>query len=116
MYKLQRERQKWLDQQKLEALIVRENVAKLRDFKQYMFGQHIIQVNTLKKDRYYDIPLPSSTSTPYDPGSKSVGELAMQEAGYHRVRITGQQLVGDMIPQVTVCLDVSFTNCYLRSH
>ncbi|KAL7431683.1 hypothetical protein ACHAXH_003556 [Discostella pseudostelligera] len=100
MNKLQRERQKWLDQQKLEALIVRENVAKLRDFKQYMFGQHIIQVNTLKKDRYYDIPLPSSTSTPYYPGSKSLGELAMQEAGYHRVRITGQQLVGDMIPQI----------------
>jgi hypothetical protein len=116
MNKLQRERQKWLDQQKLEALIVRENVAKLRDFKQYMFGQHIIQVNTLKKDRYYDIPLPSSTSTPYDPGSKSVGELAMQEAGYHRVRITGQQLVGDMIPQVTVYLDVSFTTCYFQSH
>ena len=100
MNKLQRERQKWLEQQKLEALIVRENVAKLRDFKQYMFGQHIIQVNTLKKDRYYDIPLPSSTSTPYDPESKSLGELAMQEAGYHRVRVDGQQLVGDMIPKV----------------
>lgn len=114
--KLQRERQKWLDQQKLEALIVRENVAKLRDFKQYMFGQHIIQVNTLKKDRYYDIPLPSSTSSPYDPGSKSLGEVAMQEAGYHRIRITGQQLVGDMIPQVTIYLDVSFATCYLQSH
>ena len=64
MNKLQRERQKWLDQQKLEALNVRENVANLRYFKHYMFGRHIIQVNTLKKDRYYDIPLPSSTSTP----------------------------------------------------
>ena len=95
------ERQKRLDEQKLEAQIARERASKLRDFKQYMFGEHICRVNILKKDRYYDLPLPSSSATLYNPKSKSLGELAMQEAGYHRNRVNGQQLVGRMIPTVS---------------
>ena len=98
--KLLLEKQKWLDKQKHDALIAREKTAKLRDFKQYLFGRHICKVNILKKDRYYDIPLPSSSATQYDPKSMSLAELAMQEAGYHRTRVDGQTLIGDMIPKV----------------
>lgn len=99
------EKQKWLDRQKHNALIAREKTAKLRDFKQYLFGRHICKVNILKKDRYYDIPLPSSSATLYDPKSMSLAELAMQEAGYHRTRVDGQNLIGDMIPKVChICL------------
>ncbi len=101
MNQLQLERQKRLDQQKLEAKIAREKSAKLRDFKQYMFGEHICRVNILKKDRYYDIPLPTSSSTRYSPEAKSLGEVAMQEAGYRRTRVEGQHLVGEMIPKVS---------------
>ena len=106
MNQLQLERQKRLDQQKLEAKIAREKSAKLRDFKQYMFGEHICRVNILKKDRYYDIPLPTSSSTLYNPESKSLGEVAMQEAGYRRTRVEGQHLVGEMIPKVSCRLAV----------
>ena len=100
MNQLQRERQKRLDKQKLEAQIAREKRAKLRDFKQYMFGEHICKVNILKKDRYYDLPLPTSSATIFKPKERSLGELAMQEAGYHRTRVDGQHLVGDMIPKI----------------
>lgn len=101
MGKLQLERHNQLEKQKVEAQIARENATKLRDFKQYMFGRHICKVNILKKDRYYDLPLPNSSSTLYNPKSKTLGELAMQEAGYRRTRVEGQQLVGEMIPTVS---------------
>jgi hypothetical protein len=100
METLRLNRQKWLDQLKNDAMISREKTAKLRDFKQYLFGKYICNVNILKKDRYYDIPLPTSSATMYDPKSMSVGELAMQEAGYHRTHVDGQHLIGDMIPKV----------------
>jgi len=93
-------RKKWLDKQKEEAQLAREKASKLRDFKQYMFGQRICRVNILKKDRYYDVPLPTSSASVYNPKSKSLGELAMQEAGYHRKRVNGQQLIGEMIPKI----------------
>jgi hypothetical protein len=112
MKKLLLERQKWLDTQKQNALIAREKKAKLLDFKQYLFGRHICKVNILKKDRYYDIPLPTSSATLYDPKSMSLGEVAMQEAGYHRIRVDGQNLVGEMIPKVchTIC-SVNVAHC-----
>lgn len=94
------ERQKQLGKQKTEAQIAREKKSKLRDFKQYMFGDHICKVNILKKDRYYDIPLPTSSATVFKPKEQTLGELAMQEAGYRRTRVDGQQLVGDMIPKI----------------
>jgi len=93
-------RQQWLNEKKLEAQTKREKAAKLRDFKEYMFGEHICRVNILKKDRYYDLPLPTSSANAYYPKAKSLGELAMQEAGYRRTRVNGQQLVGEMIPQI----------------
>lgn len=100
MNQLQLERQKRLDKQKLDAQIVREKTAKLKDFKKYMFGDYICRVNILKKDRYYDVPLPSSSASIYNPQAQSLGEVAMNEAGYRRTRVDGQQLVGEMVPQV----------------
>ena len=97
-YKLHR--RKKLADQILEAQIAREKASKLKDFKQYMFGEFVSRVNILKLDRYYDIPLPASSASKYNPKSYTLGELAMQEAGYHRTRVDGQQLVGDMIPKV----------------
>lgn len=85
----------------LEAQVAREKAAKLRDFKCYLFGNHISHVNVLKKDRYYDLPLSASSATPYNPEAKSLGEQAMDEAGYGKTRIEGQQLVGEMIPTVS---------------
>ncbi|EJK45473.1 hypothetical protein THAOC_35911 [Thalassiosira oceanica] len=84
----------------LEAQVAREKAAKLRDFKCYLFGNHISHVNVLKKDRYYDLPLSASSATPYNPEAKSLGEQAMDEAGYGKTRIEGQQLVGEMIPTI----------------
>lgn len=37
------ERQKQVDEQKIEAQIIRERASKLRDFKQYMFGEPICE-------------------------------------------------------------------------
>jgi len=91
-------RRKQLENQLLEAQIRREKAEKLKDFKQFMFGQFVSKVNITKLDRSFDIPLPESSATPYTPKSLSLGELAMEEAGYRRTRINGQQLVGDMIP------------------
>ena len=89
MNHLQLKRQVRVDKQKLNAQIAREKASKLRDFKQHMFGQHMCKVNVLKKDIYYDVPLPTSSAAFHHPDSKSLGELAMQEAGYRRTRIGG---------------------------
>jgi len=98
--KLKSERQQYQADQILEAQILRENNTKLRDFKQYMFGNYITKVNIMKKDRFIDKPLSVSSAVVYNPEAKTLGALAMQEAGYHQVRVDGQQLVGDMIPKI----------------
>jgi len=98
--RLRTERQKYLADQLLQAQIVRESNTKLKDFKQYMFGKFITKVNIMKKDRFYDKPLSESSAVVYNPEVQSLGALAMQEAGYHRVRVEGQQLVGEMIPTI----------------
>jgi len=89
-----------------EARIKRENAAKLKAMKKYMFGKFIIRVPVLKEDRYRDTPLPASVAVPYKPDKLPLSEVAMQEAGYNRKRIPGQHLVGDMIPEVE---DIGFT-------
>lgn len=101
--KLQLEREKKLKQHKKETQLKREKASKLRDFKQYMFGEHICRVNILKKDRYYDIPLETSSATPYTTKDmrKSLGTLVIEEAGFGVSRVEGQQLEGDMIPKVS---------------
>ena len=93
-------RKKQIECQMIEVQITKEKASKLKDFKQYMFGDFVSKVNILKLDRYHDIPLPASSATPYSPKKLSLGELAMEEAGNNRTRINGQHLVGDMIPKV----------------
>jgi len=83
-----------------QARILRENTAKLKSMKRYMFGKYALRVPILKQDRYADIPLAESFATPYREKDFSLAELSFQEAGYNRKRIPGQTLVGDMIPYV----------------
>lgn len=84
-----------------EARIKRENAVKLKSMKKYMFGKYVTQIPILKGDRYRDLPLPESSAVPYSAPQVPLSELAMQEAGYHRTRLPGQQLVGDMIPKAS---------------
>jgi hypothetical protein len=79
----------------------REDAAKLKVMKKYMFGKFGIKVPVLKEDRWSDRPLPESSATPYSAKSLSLAQLAMQEAGYNRTRIPGQNLIGNMIPTVS---------------
>jgi len=83
-----------------QARQVRENAAKMREMKKVMFGKFAVRVPIIKQDRYSDIPLPQSLAKPYRQEAMDLAELAMQEAGYHRTRVPGQTLVGDMIPRV----------------
>lgn len=100
--KLKAERDKWLETQKLDLQLRKERATKLKDFKQHHFGEYVCHVNLLKRDRFFDCPLPTSYASPYNPARSTLGSLAMREAGYHRHRVNGQQLVGDMIPQVCI--------------
>jgi len=83
-----------------KARIERENVSKLKAMKRYMFGSYAVRIPVIKQDRYADIPLAESFATPYREKEFSLGELAIQEAGYKKKRIPGQTLTGDMIPYV----------------
>jgi hypothetical protein len=84
-----------------EARVKRERATKMKAMKKQMFGKFITRVPVLKEDRYRDIPLPESMATPYRPELLPLSELAMQEAGYHRTRLPGQHLTGDMISRVS---------------
>lgn len=84
-----------------KARQIRENAKKMKVMKKYMFGKFAMRIPILKQDRYLDIPLPESTATPFKEKEFSLAELAMQEAGYHRTKVPGQTLVGDMIPMVS---------------
>jgi len=83
-----------------EARLLRENAAKQRVLQKYMFGRYAVEIPILKRDRYVDMPLAESFATPYKEKDFSLAELAMQEAGYKKIRIPGQTLEGDMIPYV----------------
>jgi hypothetical protein len=89
-----------------EARIKREKKIKLKEMKKYMFGKFIVRVPILKEDRYRDLPLPESSAQPYRPDPRPLSELAMQDAGYKKIRVHGQQIVGDMIPSLA---PISFT-------
>jgi len=78
--------------------IKRENAAKLRDIKKFMFGNFISRSPILKAERHKDVPLPESQAVPYTPRPRPLAQLAMDEAGYRRTRLPGQHLEGDMIP------------------
>jgi len=97
-----------------KSRIKREDAAKLKAMKKFMFGRYITRVPVLKEDRYLDLPLPESTAVPYDPGFLPLSELAMREAGYGRIRLPGQHLVGDMIPRVSINSQITVC-CPLRT-
>ena len=82
------------------ARVKREDKIKLKAMKKYMFGKYITRVPVLKEDRYRDLPLPESTAVPFRPDPIPMSELAMSDAGYRKIRLPGQHLVGDMIPRV----------------
>ena len=84
------------------ARIIREDAAKTKEMKKYMFGKYGLNVPLLKEDRYIDRPLPQSSAMPHKTKALTLAELAMQEAGYNRTRLPGQNLVGDMIPLVSL--------------
>jgi hypothetical protein len=92
-----------------EARIKREEVAKMKDMKKYLFGKFVVRVPVLKEDRFRDLPLPQSSSCPYRPDSRFLSELAMRDAGYHTTRLPGQHLVGEMIPHVRTTLNLRFS-------
>ena len=82
------------------ARIRREDQAKLKAMKKYMFGKYITRVPVLKEDRYRDLPLPESTAQHFKARPIAMSELAMADAGYKKIRLPGQHLVGDMIPKI----------------
>jgi len=77
--------------------IKRENLAKMRGMKKFMFGKYISRVRILTADRHRDIPLPNSQAAPFVPKPMPLAMQAMREAGYGRTRLPGQNLKGDMI-------------------
>jgi hypothetical protein len=87
-----------------QARIKREEARKLKAMKKHLFGKYIVGVPVLKVDRFIDFPLPESFAFPYTAEQRSLADQAMRDAGYKRVRIPGQHLVGDMIPKVRLFL------------
>jgi hypothetical protein len=100
--KTKRLKQKFLAEAIEKARIERERAVKLKAMKQFLFGKFIMKVPVLKEDRWTDLPLPESFAVPYAPKRLALAELAMKEAGYHRIRVPGQHLEGDMIPSVSL--------------
>ena len=106
----------------LAAKIAREEAAKLKEMKKFLFGKFIMKFPTLKVDRWRDYPLPESTAEAYKAKPLDLASLAMKEAGFHRLRVPGQQLHGSMIPTVrplnVVCCPYTVTcpsTCLLLS-
>jgi signal transduction histidine kinase len=95
-------KKKYLAEAVERARIQRERTKKLKTMKKYLFGKFVMKVPVLKEDRYVDYPLPESSAVPYAAKPLALAELAMKEAGYHRVRVPGQNLDGDMIPSVSL--------------
>jgi len=85
---------------KSDMRVRKEDAKKMQTMKEHMFGKYSVSIPVLKLDRYADIPLPESSATPYQAKELTLAELAMEEAGYKRTRVPGQNLVGKMIPQI----------------
>ena len=92
-------RREQLSSKAKENRIIREDTAKMRAMKKYMFGKFITRVPILKEDRHRDFPLPESTAVPYKRKQLPLSEVAMEESGYNKVRVPGQHLVGHMVPK-----------------
>ena len=98
--RVNRRRTEGVENAKKAARTYREDAYKLKEMKQYLFGQFLSSVKSLKMHRHHDIPLPSSTATPIQTDHQKLAKLAMDEAGRNRTRVTGQTLIGDMVPVV----------------
>ena len=81
----------------LTALIQTEDATKLKAVKKILYGSYIARVPVVKNERFRDIPLHKSSAKPYRP-EQETSETAPRSA---TIRIGGQQLVGNMIPQVS---------------
>lgn len=86
---------------KSERRVKKENAKKMKIMKQYMFGKFSMEIPILKLDRYADVPLPDSSAMPHRAKELTLAELAMEEAGYKRTRLPGQNLIGEMVPRVS---------------
>ena len=82
------------------ARVQREELAKLKDMKQALYGHYSIKVPTLKIDRYPDIPLHTSMS--------AASEKKESNDSIQSVRIPGQHLFGNMIPKVRTFSEIGF--------
>merc|ERR1712165_219861 len=97
--KAREKRRRQRDETLSEARIQNENARKYRDFKMYFFGRFLTKVPIFRMDRCLDLPLVTSSATPYEEKKISIGELAIEEATKHDFEV-GQQLVGAMIPKI----------------
>lgn len=69
----------------------KERALKLLDMKKFMFGQHTLHVPRFCEDLYIDLPLPSSSCSPFDPDFAE--PIHVEQIKF------GQTLIGDMIPK-----------------
>lgn len=92
-------RRKYMEKLITEARVKNENAAKLRDMKQYFFGKYLTRVPIFKTDRYVDRPLPSSSARKVE-AKHDIATTAFEMVEQSEERITGQNLVGLMIPHV----------------
>jgi len=76
---------------KAAARAQREELAKLKDMRQVLFGKYSVKVPILKTDRFPDSPLYASMATPVQNDSNDIRAS---------VRVAGQKLVGHMIPKL----------------
>jgi len=117
-----------VNKSKLRSRIKMENETKIKDMKQSLFGSYNIKVPRLSVDLYVDVPMPTSTATPfiYDSVHLAVSyfplkplplcfileenlsgrfilkDLCLKETGLDKIRDHGQQIVGLLIPQVRI--------------
>jgi hypothetical protein len=75
----------------------KEEITKLRVMKRFMFGKFVTRVPRLKEYRYPDIPRAESSATPV----RSYCPVAISK------KLSGQTLVGDMIPTWGDAVDAS---------
>jgi len=68
----------------------KENVIKLKSWRDYLFGKYMVQVPRFKEFRYKDVPLSVSTATPYDPNLRSPPRVVK--------RNFTQDVTGEMVP------------------
>jgi hypothetical protein len=65
------------------ARLERENAAKLKEIKKALYGQFVTRVPVLSAQRFADIPLHSSTATPYKPPENLTRAIPDRVRKYH---------------------------------